>query len=393
MVKFPCCLMFLPLLCAWPSADAQDATLEEEELNRQIAEMEKELLEEVSVWDHSTNLRLGGGYKENVTLSAFAEDSSPFVSTGLDFMAIRIPLAEDGVEVTIFGSLDDRRYFDTEVVDREQTGLLNVNLEKPLAEKWSLDTDIRVIYIDEIFDASLTEYDIGTVQVVGKQISLVPALRRDLPGNTWIEAGPEVTRQYFAEPLDDYLEIGGRISLGLDYGFQSELFLYVETLRRDYNTRSQRDEIGIYMPETDLSYDRPERGVEWAHYWDSSRRLRMRTRYSVLENEDSGTGYFDYRRERMSHGWRYRGDSWSISATVRKAAYEYDLQGLFAFGERRQRSDLSWDITVGYEYNDHLTFQIGYEQEIINSNVPLNPIIPQDEYRYRVYTAGIDWEF
>ena len=133
--------MFLPLLCAWPSADAQDATLEEEELNRQIAEMEKELLEEVSVWDHSTNLRLGGGYKENVTLSAFAEESSPFVSTGRDLMAIRIPLAEDGVEVTIFGSLDDRRYFDTEVVDREQTGLLNVNLEKPLAEKWSLDTD------------------------------------------------------------------------------------------------------------------------------------------------------------------------------------------------------------------------------------------------------------
>ena len=43
MVKFPCCLMFLPLLCAWSSADAQDATLEEEELNRQVAEMEKEL--------------------------------------------------------------------------------------------------------------------------------------------------------------------------------------------------------------------------------------------------------------------------------------------------------------------------------------------------------------
>ena len=70
----------------------------------------------------------------------------------------------------------------------------------------------------------------------------------------------------------------------------------------------------------------------------------------------------------MAHGWRYRGDSWGISATVRKATYGYDLQGLFAFGERRQRSDLSWDITVGYEYNDHLTYQIGYEQEIINSN-------------------------
>ena len=167
--------LLLSLLCAWPSAYAQDADVEDGELDRQIAAIEKELMEEISVWDHSTNLRLGGGYKENVTLSAFAEESSPFVSTGLDFMAIRIPLAEDGVEVTIFGSLDDRRYVDSESVDREQTGLFNVNLEKPLAEQWLLSADIRGIYIDEIFDASLTEDDIGTVQVVGKQISLVPA--------------------------------------------------------------------------------------------------------------------------------------------------------------------------------------------------------------------------
>ena len=393
MVEFFPRLFFLVGLCPWATAHAQNTNLETENLDKEIAAIEKELMEEISVWDYSTDLRLGVGYKENVTLSAFAEESSPFAAIGFDFMAIRIPLAEDGVEVTVFGALDERRYLDAESVGSEQSGLLNVSLEKSLSQHWQLKTDIRVIYIDEIFDGSLTEDDIGTVQVVGKQISLEPALRRSFPANLWIEAKPEVTRQYFAEPLDDYLEIGGRISLGVDYGFQSELFLYVETLRRDYNTRSQRDEIGIYMPETDLSYDRPERGVEWAHYWDSSRRLRMRTRYSILENEDSGSGYFDYRRERMSHGWRYRGDSWSISATVRKAIYEYDLQGLFAFGERRHRNDLSWDIAVGYEYNDHLTFQIGYEQEMINSNVPLNPIIPQDEYRYRVYTAGIDWEF
>ena len=393
MVEFLRRFLFLSLLCAWPTAFAQDAELDNLDYEKEIAAIEKELMEEISVWGFSTNLRLGGGYKENVTLSAFAEESSPFAAIGFDFMAIRIPLAEDGVEVTVFGALDDRRYLDAESVDSEQSGLLNVSLEKSLAERWQLKTDFRVIYIDEMFDASLTEDDIGTVQVIGKQVSLEPALRWDLPANTWIEAGPEVARQYFADPLDDYLEVGGRLSVGVDYGFQSELLLYAETVRRDYDTRSQRDELGIYIPDTDLHYDRPEHGIEWAHYWDSKRRVRMRTRYSMLENEDSGSGYFDYRRERVSHGWRYRGDSWSVSATVRKATYEYDLQGLFAFGERRQRSDLSWDIAVGYEYNDHLTFQIGYEQEIINSNVPLNPIIPQDEYRYRVYTAGIDWEF
>ena len=375
------------MLCTWPRVVAQDTDLEFSDYDKEIAAIEKELMEELSVWDYSTDLRLGGGYKENVTLSAFAEESSPFTSIGFDFMAIRIPLAEDGVEVTMFGALDDRRYLDTESVDSEQTGLLNVSLEKSLSPHWQLKTDIRVIYINEIFDASLTEDDIGTVQVVGKQISLEPALRRSLPANFWAEAKAEVTRQYFAEPLDDHLEIGGRISLGVDYGFQSELLLYVETLRRDYDTRSQRDEIGFYMPDTDLSYDRPERGVEWAHYWNSSRRLRMRTRFSILENEDSGSGYFDYRRERISHNWRYRGESWSVSATVRKATYEYDLQRSADLFNLRQRADLSWDVSVGYEYNDHLTFQLGFEQESINSNVP------QDEYRYRIYTAGIDWEF
>ena len=387
MVEFLPRLLLLVGLCPWATALAQNTDLETEDLDKEIAAIEKELMEEISVWDYSTNLRLGGGYKENVTLSAFAEESSPFVSTGLDFMAIRIPLAEDGVEVTVFGALDERRYLDAESVGSEQSGLLNVSLEKSLSQHWQLKTDIRVIYIDEIFDASLTEDDIGTVQVVGKQISLEPALRRSLPADLWVEAKPEVTRQYFAEPLDDHLEIGGRISLGVDYGFQSELLLYVETLRRDYDTRSQRDEIGFYMPDTDLNYDRPERGVEWAHYWDSSRRLRMRTRYSILENEDSGSGYFDYRRERISHNWRYRGDSWTVAATVRKATYEYDLQRSADFLDLRQRADLSWDVSVGYEYNDHLTFQLGYEQESINSNVP------QDEYRYRIYTAGIDWEF
>ena len=368
-------------------AFAQDADLETEDLDREIAAIEKELMEEISVWDFTTDLRLGGGYKENVTLSAFAEESSPFVSTGLDFMAIRIPLAEDGVEVMVFGALDDRRYLDAEIVDSEQSGLLNVSLEKSLAERWQLKTDFRVIYIDEMFDASLTEDDIGTVKVVGKQVSLAPVLRWNLPANMWIEAKPEVSRQYFVDPLDDYLEAGGRVSAGVDYGFQSELLLYAETVRRDYDTRRQRDEIGFYMPNTNLGYDRPEHGIEWTHYWDSKRRVRMRTRYSMLENKDSGSGYFDYRRERVSHGWRYRGDSWSVSATVRKATYEYELQRSADFMDLRQRADLSWDITVGYEYNDHLTFQLGYEQESINSNVP------QDEYRYCIYTAGIDWEF
>ena len=384
-------LGFVLLCSAWPSATAQEPDFSDAELEKQIAEMEKEiegeLLQEYSAWDFSTNLRLGGGYKENVTMSAFADESSGFVATGFDVIGMRLPLDDSGVEATIFGAFDDRRYFDAPSVDMEQTGLINAALEKSLGESWLLKADLRLIYIDEMFDASLTEDDIGTVQVVGKQVSLEPALRWNLPGNTWLELKPEVSRQYFAEPLDDYLEAGGRVAVGIDYGYRSELLVYGSQVERDYDTRSQRDEIGFYMPYTELSYDRPERGVEWTHYWDANRKVRMRTRFSVLENQDIGAGYFDYRRERLSHNWRIQVAPYSFSATIRKATYDYELQRSADFFNQRFRTDRSIELAIEYEHNDHLTFQLGFEQESIQSNVP------QDEYRYRVFTAGLDWEF
>ena len=382
---------YVALLIAWPSALGQEADLSDVELQKQIAEMEKEiegeLMREYSAWDFSANLRLGGGYKENVTMSAFADESSGFATTGIDVIGMRLPMNDSGVEATIFGAFDDRRYFDAPSVSMEQTGLLNASLEKSLGESWLLKTDVRLIYIDEMFDASLTEDDIGTVQVVGKQASLEPALRWNLPGNTWLELKPEVSRQYFAEPLDDYLEAGGRVAAGIDYGYRSELLVYGAHIERDYDTRSQRDEIGFYMPDTELSYDRPERGVEWTHYWDSNRRFRMRTRFSILENQDSGAGYFDYRRERLSHNWRIQIAPLSLSATIRRATYDYELQRSADFFSHRFRTDRSIELALEYEHNENLTLQLGFEQESIQSNVP------QDEYRYRVITAGLDWEF
>ena len=225
------------------------------------------------------------------------------------------------------------------------------------------------------------------MQVVGKQVSLEPALRWNLPGNTWLELKPEAPRQYFAEPLDDYLEAGGRVAAGIDYG-RSELLVYGSQVERDYDTRSQASatRLGFTCRTLELSYDRPERGLEWTHYWDANRMVRMCTRFSILENQDSGAEYFDCRRERLSHNWRIQVAPYSLSATIRKATYDYELQRSADFFNQRFRTDRSIELALEYEHNDHLTFQLGFEQESIQSNVP------QDEYRYSVFTASLDWE-
>ena len=383
--------VFLLLLLALRISFAQESDFTDAELKKQIAKIEKEIQNELmledSPWDFSSNIRVGVGYKENVTMSAFSQESSEFSMAGLDFIGVRLPMDDDGFELAIFGAFDDRRYFDAPSVDFEQSVLLNTSLEKALGESWKMKTDVRYIYIDEMFDASLTEDDIGTVQVMGSQVNLEPAFQRNFIGNTWIEFKPEISRQYFADPLDDYLEIGGRISAGIDYGFRSKFSIYNEKVRRSYDTRSQRDEIGFYIPDSDLQYDRPERGVEWTHYLNSDRSVRMRTRFSIMDNEDNGVGYFGYRRERLLHDWRFKFSKFSFSAALRKALYDYAFQRSANFTSLRQRTDRSFDVSVQYEYNEDLSFKLGFEQEAIQSNVP------QDEYRYRIYSVGLDWEF
>jgi hypothetical protein len=370
---------------------AQESDLTDAELEKQIAELEKqiqnELILEDAPWDFSSNIRFGGGYKENVTMSAFSDESSEFSIAGIDFFGVRLPMDDDGFELAIFGAFDDRRYFDAPSVEFEQSALLNTSLEKSLGNSWDMKTDVRYIYIDEMFDASLTEDDIGTVQVVGSQVSLEPTFRRNFIGNIWVELKPEISRQYFADPLDDYLEKGGRVSAGIDYGFRSKFSIYKAKVRRAYDTRSQRDEVGFYVPDSDLIYDRPERGVDWIHYLNSDRSVRMRTRFSIMENEDNGSGYFGFRRERLLHNWRFQFSKFSFSATLRKALYNYDFQRSADFKSLRERTDRSVEVSLNYVYSTNLSIKLEFDQEKIQSNVP------QDEYRYRIYSIGLDWEF
>lgn len=370
---------------------AQESDLTDAELEKQIAEIEKqiqnELILEDAPWDFSSNIRFGGGYKENVTMSAFSDESSEFSIAGIDFFGVRLPMDDDGFELAIFGAFDDRRYFDAPSVEFEQSALLNTSLEKSLGNIWDIKTDVRYIYIDEMFDASLTEDDIGTVQVVGSQVSLEPTFRRNFIGNIWVELKPEISRQYFADPLDDYLEKGGRVSAGIDYGFRSKFSIYKAKVRRAYDTRSQRDEVGFYVPDSDLIYDRPERGLDWIHYLNSDRSVRMRTRFSIMENEDNGSGYFGFRRERLLHNWRFQFSKFSFSATLRKALYNYDFQRSADFKSLRERTDRSVEVSLNYVYSTNLSIKLEFDQEKIQSNVP------QDEYRYRIYSIGLDWEF
>src|SRR5687767_9674012 len=89
----------------------------------------------LSFWEKSVNLRGAFGYKDNVLLSSIRREGSGFWLGGLDFSLIRAGL-DGGPQVTLFVSGEDRRYFSSSEVPKEQLVLTQARITKEIFNDW-----------------------------------------------------------------------------------------------------------------------------------------------------------------------------------------------------------------------------------------------------------------
>src|SRR5688572_14159095 len=88
---------------------------------------------ELAIWDYSVNLRGAFGYKDNVLLSNVDRQGSAFWQTALDAMMLRADLESAG-NLTLFLTLEDRRYFSDIEVEKEQLALFQTKYEEPIGD-------------------------------------------------------------------------------------------------------------------------------------------------------------------------------------------------------------------------------------------------------------------
>src|SRR5437867_1415649 len=80
-----------------------------------------------SFWDQSFNLRVAGGYKDNVLLGHTQPIASALINSALDVMVLRLPT--DGAQFYFFVNADDLRYQSGGGVDKEQLLLAQTQLK------------------------------------------------------------------------------------------------------------------------------------------------------------------------------------------------------------------------------------------------------------------------
>lgn len=340
----------------------------------------------LSLWDHSITVRTGAGFKDNVLLSHFDEEESPLLTGGVEASLWRLP--SDGLEVVFFADASYVRYSSAAHTDDELTAFALAQVKQTFADDWTAGLDMQYFFQNVVLDATDTTGLFGVVEARGHGLTGRPSLRRRLPHGFWLELQPEITRQYFAEPLDDEWQGGAELAVGGHFGERTELRLSVGGLTRLFDQRRRFDDNGFPLAGTHLRFLERRIELRWQQYWDTARRFRTLTRLAYTRNTDNGGGFFDYSRYQLRQELRYRSRHWEARLQARLAFYQYDTQVVsFLDLSKRTKTDLSLLARVERSLSKSLRLFAEFSHERSLSNQAFS------EYAANMFSAGFDWGF
>lgn len=309
-----------------------------------------------------------------------------FSIAGLELFAWRLPI--DGTEVSLLASGDDKHFLDTADTDKEQFLMANATVKRQLSRVLTGSVSVQYYYMDQVFDASTTEFDLGVVVARGHYVAGKPVITLALNPHTWLDFEELVAYQWLAIPLDDYMETGPRVAIRHEFGRRSEFQVSYCLLNRDYATRSQVSSTGVPLPDTDLVYEIHRAEAAWRQNWDSRSVWRTTAKIGLEANHDNGSGYFDYTRYYGELQVRYERKTWEARARFNVSRYEYDLQIADANDPTLRRKTLldasvSASIKLGRRFRAFAEYE--HEQSLANQE--------SDQYKANTLSGGLDAEF
>jgi len=344
-----------------------------------------ERLPTISLWDLSANIRVGAGYKDNVTLSRFGAEASPALMSGLDLLVFRLPTG--GAELSFMFTGDDTRFLSAQSTRKEQAFFALAQLKADCGGGWGGGLAVQYCYLDQVLDASTLDYGTGSIEARGHSLVLTPTVRRNLGAANTLELEFPVNRSYYARPLDDYWEGGPKLAFKHEDGWRSELEVSYAIARRLYDNRSQASAAGELLPDTrlELLFQRAE--AAWRHHWDQNRHWRSSTKLGVEITQDNSSGYFDYKRYFVSEQLRFRAGGWELCARGGLSFYDYALQTVSATNPAKRNKLL---LTASFRAEKSVTRKLKVFAEFEHERSLAN--VTYDAYRVNTVCCGLDWE-
>jgi hypothetical protein len=338
------------------------------------------------LWIQSHEARVWAGYKDNVLLGYNNTTGSPLVAGGVDLIFFRLP--SNGWEYLLMGSAEYVRYLSAREAEQEVMAFAQGQVKKTFLELWVASLSAEYFHFDQVFDTSVFQEQLGTIRLLGHSAILRPSVGTELTPEWRLDLELPVTRQMFDEFVDDYWEVGPKLTLVREYGRKSSISGIYQFQRRLHDTREAREADGQIIPGLPLEFTQHEVSANWRHFWGHDRRWRSVTRLSLLRNVDNGGGHYDYLRPQISEQLRFQAGGWSAIAEGRISRFFYDHQRI-ADGASAKRERTMFRLVLRGEKSLPRSWKTfaQYEHERALSNLDF------DRYAANTVSAGIAREF
>lgn len=340
---------------------------------------------EIPAWNLFVDLTTGIGYSDNPTWSYQQRNPSGYSRLGGELTWWR--RSPTGWQFSTYLMGEDRRFFSSPLVRKEQTVMGMAQLEKDLGAKWGLRLTGQYFYFDQVMDVSDSQGLQQPLPVLGHTVTVKPAIQHRFGRTNWVELELVANRQWFEQPLDGYWEWGPRLTLGRKFGRKADLSLSGQFTERPYDSRLRTDATGLAQSGA-LAYHQQLLHLQWRLHLDPLHRWRLTSRLGLERNADNAAGYYDYWRYFLSEQLRYRRQTWELTGNARLSRYDYTVQTATASaGELLERTSVSLGLRGEVNLGKHVKCYIEYEHDRTFSNHPFS------QYQIHNVNGGLIWGF
>jgi hypothetical protein len=328
------------------------------------------LLSALPKWSVSTSLTGSYGFKDNLLLSSAGEERSPFARGSVEFVVVRAP--RDRFDLALYAEIEGTRYTSAQTVDDDSKIWTRSEPAYRFGESLRLALPVTAYYYDQVFDFSDTEVERLVAEVKVKGIMFGPTLRWDFHPSWWVEAQGVGHRKRYADEVYDG-DIGeGNLRLGWVRGRFSAVMTGAQRWH-DFVSRVQYSSPGRELPGTSLKVAEREGEMEFGVTWDEAMRWQTSTRLGVLHYRDNGSGYLNFRRERVAQELKWDAEPWLVRIEGSAGRVDYDVQtvGLGVAPPARLRDEFSGEVYVARMLSSRWTIFARYLWERSRSNEPV----------------------
>lgn len=303
-------------------------------------------------WNLSAAVETAAGHRDNLLLSAAAEERSGFVHGAAELLLLRTP--GGAVEPSFFLQAEGKRFGSGRTVRQESSAWLQADAAWRPSPSWRWSLPLAAFHDQRVFDVSDTDVERLIAETRALGVLGGPRVRWS-PGAAWdVEAQAAGDRVRYADGVNDsgvargLLRVAWRPAAGWEAGLSGW------RRERAYDHRLNYSAAGRPLAGTRLRITEGEGELTLRARWGRDERGTATTRMAVLRVRDNGSGYFDHRERRVEQEFEWSGETWKVKleGSFRRVAFDVQTVGLGLAPPPRRRDGLEAALRVERQLGD-----------------------------------------